>query len=73
MTKQPPSVMPWTVVIGIIVLGALFAWGVAVSNMRTEECEARGGTFFQNRSGSSCIKDGKIIIIWQNGQKFDNP
>ena len=66
----------WAKLIGVIVLVVIFlSIAIVGYNQRVSECESMGGTYMSGGKygDPTCIKDGKIVIIWHFGQKTVNP
>lgn len=60
----------------IIAAIILVIWSIGSTSAKIDDCEKAGGTYMRGGKygDPTCIKDGKIVIIWQNGRhKVENP
>lgn len=73
MSKGPPPAAPWGAVALLVVILVILVWSWHMFSQRRAECASRNGTLIVSRSNTQCIKDGKIIIIWDLGTRIDNP
>jgi len=63
------------IVIGAVFVIALIGTWFHLLNERKDDCRSMGGTYVQTGRGGDpvCIKDGKIVIVWANGERVVNP
>jgi hypothetical protein len=67
--------VPWGAVAILALVAVLLIWSFIVWTERVSDCTSRGGTYLGNGRGyPTCIKDGKIIVIYKPfGEKVVNP
>ena len=71
--SQPSPALAWTVLIVVGVWIAILLAGNQARVERETACRAAGGTLVIQHPTTSCVRGGKIIILWMNGQRVDNP